>query len=120
MYAEKSIVSIGGCAGTVTMHTSIDPSARWSFVVYTSVHAPFSSLAVANLRTLCEAYLSGRHHIREVNLDLAPEAAREHGIETVPTVVRLRPGPVLKTADCRHLGVLRSVLGLDVGAACSP
>ena len=89
-------------------------------MIYTSLHAPFSSLAVTNLRTLCEAYLPARHEIRVVNLDLAPEAAREHDVETVPTVVRLRPGPVLKTADCRHLGLLRSTLGLDAARACAP
>lgn len=94
--------------------------ATWTFVVYTSAQAPFSSLALANLRTLCEAYLPARHQIRHVNLDRVPEAAREHGIETVPSIVRLSPGPVLKTADCRHMASLRQALGLDVAAACLP
>lgn len=51
-------------------------------------------MAFANLKRLCELYLTDRHQIEIVDLLEHPLLARDDEIVAVPTLVRLAPRPV--------------------------
>jgi circadian clock protein KaiB len=62
--------------------------------LYVVDQSPRSLLAYANLKTVCDARLSGRYRIEVVDIHAHPDVARIEGIVAVPTVVRRRPKPV--------------------------
>jgi circadian clock protein KaiB len=61
---------------------------------YVVDHSPRSLLAYANLKTVCEARLSGRYRIEVVDILAHPNVARTEGIVAVPSVICRRPKPV--------------------------
>ncbi len=53
-----------------------------------------SARAIANARRACETHLAGRYDLAVVDIYQHPEAAQEHQIIAVPTLVRLLPVPL--------------------------
>ena len=53
-----------------------------------------SSTAIVNLKRLCEERLTGHYTLEVVDIYQHPEAAREHQIVAVPTLLKLLPTPV--------------------------
>jgi circadian clock protein KaiB len=55
---------------------------------------PRSLVAFANLKRLCEEYLTGRYQIEVVDLLKQPELAEGDQIIALPTLVRRLPEPI--------------------------
>lgn len=66
----------------------------WRLRLYVSGESTRSLVAFANLKRLCELYLTDRHQIEIVDLLEHPLLARDDEIVAVPTLVRLAPRPV--------------------------
>ncbi|MDP3716910.1 MAG: circadian clock KaiB family protein [Acidobacteriota bacterium] len=64
------------------------------FRLYVTGDGPNSSLAVANLKALCQAHLAKRHQIEIIDLLLHPDRALEDQVMLTPTLVKLSPRPV--------------------------
>ncbi len=70
--------------------------AVYRLTLYVAGQSPRSLNAIANLKTLCEAHLNGRHTIKVIDLQRHPAKAAEHQILALPTLVRKLPAPVRK------------------------
>jgi circadian clock protein KaiB len=72
-----------------------------------------SLAAIANLRRICETYLTGQYRIEVIDLTKTPQLAAGDQILAVPTLVRRLPEPIKKI-----IGDLsndeRVLVGLDV------
>lgn len=64
------------------------------FRLYVAGGAPNSAQAIANLGTLCRAYLPDRHQIEVVDVFREPKRALADRVFLTPTLVKLAPGPV--------------------------
>jgi circadian clock protein KaiB len=69
---------------------------EFKFRLYVAGDAQNSAQAVANLTTLCQAYLKDRHAIEVVNVFREPKRALADGILMTPTLVKLAPTPAPK------------------------
>src|SRR3954453_20358071 len=74
------------------------PAAAESFVLrlYVAGQTPKCLRAFANLKRICEEYLTNRYRIEMIDLLLDPALARGDQILAVPTLVRRMPEPVRK------------------------
>ena len=81
--------------------------------LYVAGQSRKSLQAVANLREICEIYLSGRYSIEVVDLLQHPQLARADQILAIPTLVRKLPEPMRKIiGDLSNRE--RVLVGLDV------
>lgn len=86
----------------------------YKFCLYIAGNAQNSSLAVSNLRAICQAHMPDRHAIEIVDVFKEPKRALVEGIFMTPTLIKLAPSPV-----CRVVGSLsqrrtvEEALGLD-------
>ncbi len=72
-----------------------DPAAvRWLLRLYVAGDAPRSTLAISNLRAICEEHLAGRCETEVIDLLVQPQLARRDAIFVVPTLVRRLPLPM--------------------------
>lgn len=62
--------------------------------LYVAGQTPKSIEAFANLKRLCEEYLSGRYQIEVIDLMVNPHLAAGDQIVAVPTLVRKLPEPL--------------------------
>ena len=65
----------------------------FKFRIYVAGDALNSAHALANLRSLCLAYLPDRHHIEVVDVFREPQRALADGIFITPTLVKIAPLP---------------------------
>jgi circadian clock protein KaiB len=83
--------------------------------LYVAGQTPKSLAAIANLKKLCEAHLSGRYRIDIVDLMQDPSLAQRDQIVAIPTLIRQLPEPMR-----RIIGDLsnteRVLVGLDLDA----
>ena len=75
---------------------------KYKFRLYVAGDAQNSAQAVANLTSLCKAYLKDRHAIEVVNVFQEPKRALADGILMTPTLLKLSPNP----APQRIIGTL--------------
>jgi circadian clock protein KaiB len=68
----------------------------WALRLYVAGQSPKSITAFANLKKLCEQYLSGRYTIEVVDLLREPQLAAGDQIVAIPTLVRKLPEPLRK------------------------
>jgi circadian clock protein KaiB len=61
--------------------------------LYVAGSLPNSVQAQANLRSICEAHLAGRHTIEVVDFMTEPGRALEDGVIVTPTLLRVAPAP---------------------------
>lgn len=66
---------------------------KYKFRLYVAGDAQNSAQALANLTSLCKAYLLNRHAIEVVNVFRDPKRALADGILLTPTLVKLSPTP---------------------------
>lgn len=66
----------------------------YHFRLYVAGETPKSLAAIANLTTLCDAHLPGRHKIEVLDLTQNPELAAQDQIMAIPTLVRSLPPPL--------------------------
>jgi circadian clock protein KaiB len=77
-----------------------------------------SAHAIANVREICDEHLSGRHHLRIVDLNQEPALAGERHVLATPTLVKDHPLPLrMLVGDMSdHVRILRA---LDVPAVAA-
>jgi circadian clock protein KaiB len=68
----------------------------WNLRLYVAGQTPKSLRAFANLKKLCDEYLSNRYHIEIVDLLEHPQLAASDQIIAIPTLIRRLPQPVRK------------------------
>lgn len=72
----------------------VSTPAVWDLRLYVAGKNLRSTLALENLKNVCEEHLSGRYRIEVVDLRKHPELARAEQIVAIPTLVRKNPKPV--------------------------
>ena len=86
---------------------------RWDLRLYIAGNSPKSLTAIANLKKLCESYLSGQYRVEVIDLMKTPQLAQGDQILAIPTLIRKVPVPMR-----RILGDLsnteRVLVGLDI------
>ena len=81
--------------------------------LYVAGQTPKSIMALANLKKICEEYLSGRYKLQVVDLLENPQLASGDQILAIPTLVRKLPAPVRKIiGDLSNTE--RVLIGLDL------
>ncbi|HEY3809263.1 MAG TPA: circadian clock KaiB family protein [Steroidobacteraceae bacterium] len=86
---------------------------EWQLRLYVAGQTPSCLVAFANLKKICEQYLTGQYDIEVVDLLQTPALARGDQILAIPTLVRKLPGPVRKIiGDLSNTE--RVLVGLDI------
>jgi circadian clock protein KaiB len=102
-----------------TLPPETAPAAE-SFVLrlYVAGQTPKCMRAFANLKRICEQYLSNRYRIEMIDLLENPALARGDQILAVPTLVRRVPVPVRKIiGDLSNTQRVLAGLDVSIGAA---
>ncbi|MEL7035171.1 MAG: circadian clock KaiB family protein [Cyanobacteria bacterium J06592_8] len=55
-----------------------------------------SSIALANIKKICDEYLSGQHHLEIIDIYEQPERLHEENIVAIPTLIKISPEPYLR------------------------
>jgi circadian clock protein KaiB len=88
------------------------------FRLYVAGDAQNSSQAIANLTSLCRAYLPDRHEIEIVDVFRDPQRALADGIFMTPTLVKLMPSPLRRiVGTLSQAEPVLQALGLETVAA---
>lgn len=70
---------------------------KWELRLYVAGQSPKSLTAIANLKSLCEQYLEGKHYeIQVIDLLQNPQLAEGEQIVAIPTLVKSLPEPIKK------------------------
>jgi circadian clock protein KaiB len=86
---------------------------RWELRLYVAGQTPKCVAAFANLKKICEEYLTGQYDIEIVDLLQTPALAQGDQILAIPTLVRKLPEPVRKIiGDLSNTE--RVLVGLDI------
>jgi len=88
----------------------------YGLTLFVSGASGSSAHAIANVRALCDAHLSGRYHLDIVDLNQEPVLAEQHHVLATPTLIKDHPLPMrMLVGDMSdHPRVL---VALDVRAA---
>jgi circadian clock protein KaiB len=88
-------------------------SKKFHFRLYIAGDGPNSVRALANLRTLCQTHLAGRHRIEVFDILLQPERALEDDVLLTPTLMKLAPNPVQKIiGNLNDTAIVLEAIGL--------
>jgi circadian clock protein KaiB len=88
-------------------------AARWQLRLYVAGQTPKCLVAFANLKKICETYLTGQYDIEIIDLLQTPALAQGDQILAIPTLVRKLPEPVRKIiGDLSNTE--RVLVGLDI------
>lgn len=66
----------------------------WELQLYVAGKSAKSTLAIANLRRICEEFLEDRYKIEVIDLIEHPHIARKEQIIAVPTLIKRLPLPL--------------------------
>ena len=83
-------------SGVVDEHEAGDATEIWHLRLYVAGSSPKSTLALSNLKALCDEHLPGRYELEVIDLVERPSIARSDDIIAVPTLVRRLPAPMRK------------------------
>src|ERR1700742_3972814 len=64
--------------------------------LYVAGQTPKSLAALANLKKICDAHLTGRYQVHVIDLVKTPQLAQGDQILAIPTLVRKLPVPIRK------------------------
>lgn len=81
--------------------------------LYVAGQTPRSIAAIANLKKICDAHLSGRYDITIIDLMKDPALAQRDQIVAIPTLIRQLPEP-LKRIIGDLSNVEKVLVGLDI------
>lgn len=88
-------------------------NSRYHLRLYVAGMTPRSSLAIANIKEICDDKLEGRYDLQVIDLYLKPTLAAGDQIIALPTLIRKLPAPLR-----RIIGDLsdreRVLIGLDL------
>ena len=74
---------------------------------------PRSARAISNLRRICDERLHGTYSLEVIDIYQSPQAAKEHQIVAVPTLIKVLPQPLRRIiGDLANLE--RVLAGLDL------
>jgi circadian clock protein KaiB len=91
-------------------------SEEWALTLYVAGQTPKSLAAYANLKKICEQYLSGRYQIEVVDLLTNPQLAKQDQILAIPTLVRKAPAPIRKViGDLSNTEKAVAGMAIEVG-----
>jgi circadian clock protein KaiB len=82
----------------------------WKLRLYVAGQTPKCIAAFANLKKICDEYLSEQYYIEVIDLLKRPQLARDHQILAIPTLVKKLPTPLKKV-----IGDLSNTEGVLVG-----
>jgi circadian clock protein KaiB len=68
--------------------------AKYVLRLYVTGMTPKSTLAIANVRKLCEKYLAGCHELKVIDIYQQPKLARGEQIIATPTLIKKQPLPL--------------------------
>jgi circadian clock protein KaiB len=68
----------------------------WELRLYIAGQTPKSVTALSNIKSYCEAHLSGQYTIEVIDLLKHPQLAEGDQIFAIPTLVRKVPEPIRK------------------------
>jgi circadian clock protein KaiB len=86
---------------------------RWQLRLSVAGQTPKCLIAFANLKRICEEYLTGQYDIEVIDLLQTPALAQGDQIFAIPTLVRTLPQPVRKIiGDLSNTE--RVLVGLDI------
>jgi circadian clock protein KaiB len=88
----------------------------YALTLFVSGASEYSALAIANVREICDAHLTGRHQLNIVDLNQEPAMAAEYHILATPTLVKDHPLPT-RTVVGDMSDHVRILLALDVPAS---
>jgi circadian clock protein KaiB len=81
--------------------------------LYVTGSTPRSTLAIRNLKSICEEHLRGRYTLEVIDIYQRPALAKDEQIVATPTLIKVLPGPIR-----RLIGDLsteeRVLVGLDL------
>lgn len=78
------------------INSGVPKRESWELRLYVAGQTEKSVTAFANLKPICEKYLSGKYHIEVINLLENPQLAKDDQIIALPTLVRRLPPPIRK------------------------
>jgi len=86
---------------------------RYLLKLYVTGTRPSSSMAVVNIRKICEKYLKGRYDLVVIDIARHPELLKDDQIIAAPTLIKELPLPLR-----RFIGNMsqteRLIVGLDL------
>lgn len=89
------------------------PPAEYVLRLYVTGSTPRSTLAIRNLKAVCEQHLRGRYKLEVIDVYQRPALAKDEQIVATPTLIKVLPTPLR-----RLIGDLSSeervLLGLDL------
>jgi circadian clock protein KaiB len=97
----------------VTTATRKAASSRYILKLYVAGRSPKSVNAIANIKKLCEANLSGRYVLDVIDLYQQPQLAQGEQIIAVPTLIRKLPPPLRRIIGDMS-NTERVLVGLDL------
>jgi circadian clock protein KaiB len=71
-------------------------SRKYTLRLYVSGITPRSTLAIENIRKICQQYLEGRYDLEVVDIFQQPEEAKKEQIIAAPTLIKKLPLPLRK------------------------
>ena len=88
----------------------------YTLTLFVSGASEYSAQAIANVREICDAHLTGRHQLNIVDLNQEPAMASQHHILATPTLIKDHPLPArMLVGDMSdHVRIL---IALDVPAS---
>ena len=70
--------------------------AMYVLCLYVTGLTPKSTLAISNVRKLCEKHLAGYYELKVIDIYQQPHMAKEEQIIATPTLIKKQPLPVRK------------------------
>jgi circadian clock protein KaiB len=103
-----------GLTGELEQSSSHSRQAEYVLRLYVSGSTLKSSLAVKNIKRICEQHLKNRYDLEVIDIYQQPNLARDQQIVAVPTLIKRLPPPMRRLIG--DLSNLKKVLfGLDLG-----
>src|ERR1017187_5240338 len=83
-----------GLAGELEQPGSYSRPAKYVLRLYVSGSTLKSSLAVENIKRICEQHLKNRYDLKVIDIYQQPNLARDEQIVAVPTLIKRLPSPL--------------------------
>ena len=88
-------------------------SGRYILRLYVAGLMPKSTLAIANMKRICEEHLHGQYELEVIDLYQQPQLAQGDQIVAVPTLIKKLPSPLRRVIGDMS-DTERVLVGLDL------
>jgi circadian clock protein KaiB len=86
---------------------------RYVLRLYVTGATPQSTLAILNVKRVCEEHLQGRYDLEVIDIYQKPSLAKDERIVAAPTLIKHLPAPLRRLIGDLSTGE-RVLLGLDL------